>query len=92
MIDFEWDAVKSGRNRMTRELPFESAIELFDGQVVEIVDDRHDYQEIRFRAIGVAGGLVLVCIYTDRDNIRRIISLRRANRRERDVYRTKVPR
>jgi uncharacterized protein len=90
-MDFEWDEAKSARNRLKRELPFESAVELFDGHTVKTEDDRHDYQEIRFQAIGIAGGLVLVCIYTDRDNTRRIISLRRANRRERDVYRASVP-
>jgi uncharacterized DUF497 family protein len=90
-MDFEWDVVKSERNRLRRELPFESAAELFDGHIVKTVDDRHDYQEIRFQAVGVAGGLVLVCIYTDRGNVRRIISLRRANRRERDAYGAKVP-
>ena len=39
------------------------------------------------QAIGMVGGLILLCVYTDRGTVRRIISLRHANRRERDAYR-----
>ncbi|HEY7298363.1 MAG TPA: BrnT family toxin [Xanthobacteraceae bacterium] len=48
---------------------------------------RRDYGERRIKAIGRAAGQVLVCVYTDRSTARRIISLRVANRRERDAYR-----
>jgi len=86
-MDFEWDAAKSERNRIARDLPFTVAIELFDGRFIEQVDSRHDYREIRLWAIGIAGGLILVCVYTDRGPVRRIISLRRAKRSERNAYR-----
>lgn len=86
-MDFEWDETKSERNRMVRDLPFALAIELFDGRFIEQVDGRHDYGETRLLAIGVAGGLILACVYTDRGPVRRIISLRRANRGERNAYR-----
>src|SRR5665213_1542014 len=65
----------------------EWAIEQFDGPFTEQVDNRQDYGETRLRAIGVAGGLILACVYTDRGPVRRIISLRRANRRERNAFR-----
>ena len=87
---FEWDAAKSHRNRIERDLPFWLAVELFDGPVAEQVDDRHR-NEIRIRATGVVGDLILVCVYTDRGETRRIISLRRANRRERNAYRAIFP-
>jgi uncharacterized DUF497 family protein len=90
-MDFEWDEAKSERNRVRRELPFDLAIELFDGHVVEHVDNRRDYREVRSRAVSVTCNLVVVCIYTDRGDARRIISLRRAGRKERDAYRAKVP-
>ena len=38
-------------------------------------------------AIGMARGMILLCVYTDRGPVRRIISLRPANRKERDDYR-----
>ncbi len=86
-MDFEWDETKSERNRIARDLPFALAIELFDGRFIEQVDSRHDYGETRLRAIGLAGGLIVICVYTDRGSVRRIISLRRAKRRERNAYR-----
>ena len=50
---------------------------------IEVVDTRHNYGEVRIRAIGETAGMALVVIYTDRDDIRRIISARAANRKER---------
>jgi uncharacterized DUF497 family protein len=84
---FEWDETKSLANARTRGLPFEIAMALFDGPTLESPDRRHGYGERRVKAIGQAAGQVLVCVYTDRSDVRRIISLRAANRRERDAYR-----
>jgi hypothetical protein len=84
---FEWDPAKSDHNTEERNLPFDLAMALFDGPTLELPDSRTDYGELRIRAIGKAYGLVLHCVYTDRDDTRRIISLRLANRRERDAYR-----
>jgi uncharacterized DUF497 family protein len=85
--DFEWDQTKSEWNRLERGLPFDLAILLFDGPTLERRDDRRDYGEVRVRAIGHVGGVIPHCVYTDRGLARRIISLRHANRRERDAYR-----
>ncbi len=85
--DFEWDQRKSDRNRLERALPFDLAVLLFNGPTLERRDVRRDYGELRVLAIGDVGGLILHCVYTYRDPVRRIISLRPANRRERDAYR-----
>jgi uncharacterized DUF497 family protein len=85
--DFEWDQWKSDRNRIERALPFDLAVLLFNGPTLERRDVRRDYGELRVLAIGHVGGLILHCVYTDRGPVRRIISLRPANRRERDAYR-----
>ena len=90
-MDFEWDEVKSERNRIERGLPFGLAVELFQDFVIGQVDDRRNYGETRMIAVGSVGGRILVCVYTDRDGVRRIISLRDANRRERHGYRTAYP-
>ena len=84
---FEWDQAKSDRNLAERGLPFDLAMAMFDGPTLEMVDAQRDYGEMRVKAIGVVRGLCLVCVYTDRPDCRRIISLRLANRRERDGYR-----
>jgi uncharacterized DUF497 family protein len=86
-VDFEWDRAKSARNAAERGLPFALAALLFDGPVLERIDARRDFGELRVRAIGRVGEAVLHCVYTDRGDVRRIISLRRANRKERDAYR-----
>jgi len=83
---FEWDQWKSHRNQLDRGLPFELAVLLFERPTLEQPDLRFDYDEDRTLAIGMVGQTVLVCVYTDRSLARRIISLRPANRRERDVY------
>lgn len=86
-MEFEWDEAKSERNRIERGLPFRVAARLFAGSVVEREDARQDYGEVRISAIGEVGGEILACVYTTRDGRHRIISLRRANRKERHDYR-----
>ena len=84
-MEFEWDGEKSDRNRTERGLTFDLAPLLFDSPVLCSVDNRRNYGEIRVRALGVVGGRGLHCAYTDRGDVRRIISLR--SRKERDAYR-----
>lgn len=83
---FEWDQTKSDWNRVDRDLPFDLAVLLFNGPTLERRDTRQDYRELRVQAIGAVNGTILQCVFTDRGEVRRIISLGRANKRERDVY------
>jgi len=53
---------------------------------IETVDDRADYGEERWIAMGLIGVRVHVMIYTLRGNNIRIISLRKANKREVEYY------
>lgn len=85
-MEFEWDEAKSRRNSIERGLPFDLAILLFRQHVLVWNDDRRDYGELRVRAVGIVGSRCLHCVYTDRAMVRRVISLRAANRRERDAY------
>jgi uncharacterized DUF497 family protein len=85
------DRAKSERNESERGLPFELAVLLFDGLTIERVDERRHYGETRIRAIGVVGNMTLHCVYTQRGEVRRIISPRYANRKERDAYRATHP-
>ena len=74
-----------------RRLPFELAIVMFEGPTLETIDDRRDYGETRVKSIGALHDRAFVCVYTDRGDVRRIISLRLANRKERDDYRSAYP-
>ncbi len=87
---FSWDARKSEANLLQRGFDYAFASLVFDGPTFERIDDRADYGELRRIAIGLADGLHLTVVYTDRpgarEMIRRIISARRSNRRERRAY------
>ncbi len=89
-MEFEWDGAKSDQNLSERGFGFDYGACVFDGPTVETVDGRRAYGEIRIRAIGQVGENVLVVIYTDRNKIRRIISARKANRRERQLWQSFV--
>jgi len=82
-MEFEWDEDKHHRNSSERGFGFDFAALIFDGLVIEKTDNRGDYGEMRILAIGEAEGVVLAVIYTDREDVRRIISARPASKKER---------
>ena len=84
---FEWDPAKSAKNARERGLPFDVAMAIFDSPTLEAPDERYEYGESRIKALGIVRNVVLVCVYNDRGPVRRIISLRVANRKERNAYR-----
>jgi uncharacterized DUF497 family protein len=95
-MEIEFDPAKSARNEQERGLPFEGAAELEWHKALVAADDRHDYGETRYVAlVPMAGRLYLVCYcivirfglrgHTRRE-IRRIISFRKANKREERLY------
>ncbi len=87
-MDFEWDERKSDWTIENRGFGFAFASRIFEGPVLERRDDRGTYAEIRIQAIGATGEDVLFVVYTERDGVRRIISARRANKKERDLWRS----
>ena len=84
---FEWDEAKSRKNLRERGFDFAFAARVFDQDVLEQEDTRHGYGEQRVIALGEIEGEVFVVVYTRRGPYRRIISARRASRRERNAYR-----
>ena len=85
-MKIEYDAAKSRRNVERRGLSFADALELLSGPQVTGQDVRHDYGEQRVIAYGLIRGRMHACVYTLRRDGYRIISLRKANRREVDAY------
>jgi uncharacterized protein len=87
--------VGPGKNRTNiakHGIDFEDAISIFEGLVFERIASKRDYGEQRFLAFGVANGRVVALVYTLRgEGRRRIISARRASRREREEYRQAYP-
>ena len=85
-MQFAWDEKKNAANVRKHSLRFEDAVRIFEGDIVEKLDDgSHD--EERWVAIGVTSGKEVVVIYVEkREDIRRIISARGATRKERKDY------
>ncbi len=84
-IRFEWDELKNQRNSSERGLDFADAKILLSERVFFRVDDRKNYGEERLIAtIPWQGRLVVVYTWRSADLIR-IISFRKANKRERKV-------
>ena len=85
--EFEWDGAKALRNRVEHGVSFE-AILGFDWETCVTFDDlRFDYRELRRVSFGLIGSRLHVAVWTERSGRRRLISLRRANRREIEAYR-----
>ena len=83
---FEWDVGKNAANLAKHGVEFADASRIFEGPVLERLDDREDYGETRIAAVGVVEGRELFVVYTMRGETRRIISARKANRHERQAY------
>ena len=85
-MKFEWDIDKSNRNLLERGIGFE-VVEDFEWSTAVILEDtRHDYGERRLRAMGMILGKLYVVVFTPRLGAVRVISLRRANKREESCY------
>jgi uncharacterized DUF497 family protein len=83
---FEWDEAKSRRTVSGRGFGFDHAARIFLGPTLEQQDDRRDYGEMRMKAIGQVDDDVLFVVYSDRGNVRRIVSARLAGRKERESW------
>jgi uncharacterized DUF497 family protein len=86
-MQFEWSDSKHAKTLRERGIGFDDGARIFAGRVVIWQDNRRDYGEERFRAVGEAEGVVLHVAYTLRGEMVRIISVRRANRKETAAWR-----
>jgi len=84
---FEWDEDKNHLNIEKHGISFEEAVQIFNDVHLSRLDTREDYGEVREISIGmITGTVVTVVVHTDRDEAIRIISARKANKRERNAY------
>jgi uncharacterized DUF497 family protein len=87
IIRFTWDENKNIINQVKHGVSFNTAKMVFtDPNQYEILDSGHSTTEKRWKVIGLAGWEVLVVIFTERDGFIRIISARKANKTEQEVY------
>lgn len=86
-MKFEWEESKKQSNLIKHGFDFADAYRIFNLPMVVELDERENYGEDRFVAIGLLDGRVVVIVYTEPDvRTIRIISLRKALSYERKYY------
>ncbi len=81
-MDIVFDPAKDAINRSKHGVSLILAEVLFAGSYATATDDRFDYGEVRRIAYGPIEGRLFMCVFVDRGAERRVISLRKANKRE----------
>ncbi len=87
---YEWDEAKNRSNFAKHGLRFEDAEQVLSGPCVTFVDDRVDYGEERLLTLGLLVGRLVVIAHAPRDEGTRIISMRKGNRREQEIYQKRL--
>lgn len=82
-----YDPAKRDRTLQKRKLDFADASKVFVGLTIDIPDLRHDYGEPRINTVGYLNGRMVIICWTPRGDDRRVISMRKANDREKARYR-----
>ena len=87
-MEFEWDKNKAIVNLSRHDILFDEAKTVFQDPFYVVFDDPdHSFEEDRCVAIGLsAQGRLLFVSYTERGNVVRLISARKATRSERELY------
>jgi uncharacterized DUF497 family protein len=78
----EFDSAKDAGNQAKHGVSLALATELDWEAALVWMDDRFDYAELRMIALAPETDILYYVAFVDRGSVRRIISLRRANRRE----------
>jgi uncharacterized DUF497 family protein len=81
-----WDETKRQTNLRKHGLDFSDAEQVFAGPLVLIEDNRQDYGEQRMIGIGLLDCLVVLLVHIETDETIRIISMRKADTDEIDLY------
>ncbi len=86
----EYDPTKRNTTLHDRGLDMADAGAIFDGPTITIEDDRREYGETRYISVGFLVGRMVFVAWTLRGDARRIISLRKANTREQEIYASRL--
>jgi len=84
---FTWDPAKNEENKRRHGIAFEDVTSAFDGPTLEGFDGREDYGEDRWVMVGLMRGVVVVVVvYTERGDVIRMISARKAKSYEQEEF------
>ena len=87
-LTFEWDEEKAVKNLKNHRISFEEAKTVFNDPLsITVADPDHSIDEDRYIDIGMSSqGRLLVVVYTERGQNIRLISSRKATKREQRAY------
>ena len=85
-MDFSWSERKRSLNLEEHGLDFIDAPSVFEGLTYTYEDDRSSYGEQRFVTLGLLSGVPVSIAHTEDDLEIRVISYRKATRREAEIY------
>ncbi len=87
-MQIEFDPDKDAANQAKHLISLSHGAQvLADANRLDVLDVRFDYAEERFVSYGMIDNRIWVCVFTRRDDIYRVISVRKANDRETKRYR-----
>lgn len=85
-MEFTWSQAKRTANIKAHGLDFVDAQSVFDGLTYTFEDDRFSYGEQRFVTLGLLAGVPVSVVHTESEYEIRIISFRKATKRESQIY------
>ena len=85
-MEFIWSERKRALNLKEHRLDFVDARGVFEGLTYSFEDDRFSYDEQRFITLGLLAGIPVSIVHTENDHEIRVISFRKATRREAQTY------
>ena len=87
-LQFEWDPNKAAKNIEKHQVSFDEAAMVFDDPMfITVVDGEHSVDEERYITVGLSKrGRLLMVAHTDREGRIRIISARKATKKEEQFY------
>jgi len=85
-VRLEWAEGKRRENLRKHGIDFIGVETVFEGLTVTVEDERFDYAERRFISFGLLEGRTVAVAHTERRGAIRIISIRKATRREEESY------
>lgn len=85
-MEFTWSEAKRNLNLKNHGLDFVDALSVFEGVAFSFEDDRLVYGEQRFMTLGLLAGIPVSIVHTENEHEIRIISFRKATRRETEIY------
>ena len=89
-MEISFDPLKRDATLQERGLDFADAGTVFEGPTFTFEDTRFVYAERRFSTFGLLNGRMVVLIWSETEDGRRIISMRKANDREQARYRHRM--